>query len=248
MEVLILAAGFGTRLYPITERIPKALVKVKGKPVLDYIIKKLLEVPEIEKINILSNTKFYINFIEWAKEFEKKAGKVKIKIINNGINSDLERKGAIADLKYSLQIINPEEDLLILACDSLFEFDLNKMISLRNLKNSSIVALKKLNNRELIKKYSCVIIEEDLKIKYFEEKPKNPKSDICATACYLLIEKDLKRIIDGNFYGKDNLGSIIEFLVKNSQVYGQIYENFWIDIGSKEELAEAEKILENTEK
>jgi len=239
MQALILAGGFGTRLYPLTKEIPKALIKINKKPIIEYIIQNLEKINEINEIYILSNNKFYINFLEWFNNFKNKTTK-KIKILNNGEYS--KEKGAINDFKYCLNIIN-NQDLLLLAADNFFEFNLQELINLSKNKDSSVVALKTLKSRKLIKKYSCVLLNNEEKIIFFQEKPQEPKTNICATACYFLKQTDIKKIKNHTFGKLNNLGEILDLLHKESKVYGRIYKDFWIDIGSFKELEKANKHL-----
>ncbi len=239
MNALILAAGFGKRLYPMTIDIPKALIEINGKPTIEHLLEKIKEINEIEQIYILSNNKFYINFLEWLKNFQsKKNNSIKIKILSNGINAETEQRGAIADLIYALNTIN-HKDLLVLASDNLFNFSLKELYDLSDAKNSSAISLRIIDDKELIKKYSCVLLDEDNKIISFEEKPKEPTSNICATACYFFIEKDLKKIKHHDFNNFDHLGEIIAFLHKTSKVFGKLSDGYWFDIGSVEELEKA---------
>jgi glucose-1-phosphate thymidylyltransferase len=241
MEVLILAAGFGTRLYPLTKSIPKALVKINKKPAIEYIIDKVKGIPDLETIYVLSNNRFHINFVEWLDGFKRENSASKVKIINNGVNSEVEKKGAVADIKYAIEAINPKKGLLILACDGLFEFDLKEVIDLHKEKNSSVIAIKMLPDLELIKKYSCVTMEEDGRVSSFMEKPENPISNLCSIACYMLTREDLNKILNNPFRDMENMGNIVNFLTKESKVYGKCFNGFWIDVGSFEELDFAEK-------
>lgn len=237
MHALILAAGFGTRLYPLTENIPKALVKIKGKPIIENTIDKINET-EAKKIYIVSNNKFYINFLEWLDKLKKTKEETakKIKIINNGINSIEEAKGHAVEIKNFLDRINIDDDLIVLACDNFFKFDINDLVLLSRGKNSSVIALKKIEDKELIKKYSYVLLNENNKITYFEEKPSEPKSSIIATMCYFLLKPDLELIKNKKIEEFKNIKNILEFLHKESNIYGKIFDEFWTDIGTKEEL------------
>ena len=124
MDILILAAGFGTRLYPITINLPKALIKVNNKPIIEHSIEKL-NMLNPENIYILSNNRFYPKFLDWLKSYNNP----KIKLFNNNINFEKEKLGAVRDLKNTLKLINSEE-VLVLASDNLFEFDLRELYEL----------------------------------------------------------------------------------------------------------------------
>lgn len=245
MNTLILAAGFGKRLYPLTIDIPKALIEINGKPTIEHLIERIKEIKEIEQIYILSNNKFYINFIEWLKNFQSKDNhSIKIKILSNGINTEAEQRGAIADLIYALKTINCT-DLFVLASDNLFSFSLKELYDLSLTKNSSTIAIRIIENKELIKKYSCVMLDKNYRIISFEEKPREPKSNICSTACYFFIKKDLNKIKLHAFNNFDHLGEIINFLHKKSRVFGKLSGGYWFDIGSVEELEKAREYLKN---
>src|SRR4030042_1249559 len=179
MQALILAAGFGTRMYPLTRDTPKALIKIKNKPLIEHIIEKLKEVKNIETIYVLSNNRFYTEFLEWLDSYKIK-NKFKIKILNNGINYEYEKKGAVSDFKLSLRFIK-EGDLFLIASDNLFEFDLNKLVDISREKNSSTIILRETEDLEMIKRCNHIFLDEYEKIVFYEEKPKEPKSNIFST-------------------------------------------------------------------
>jgi len=232
MNALILAAGFGTRMYPFTENTPKSLIKINNKPVLDFMIENLEKVKDIKNIYLITNNKFYIDFLEWKK------GR-KIKIINNGINDKKDKKGAIADLKSALKIMD-KDDLFIFAADNLFDFNLEEMMNLSKEKKSSVVALKIIKDIEKVKKFNHIFLDKENKIIFFEEKPQEPRSNICSTACFYVTKQDLEKIENNNFENADNIGEIVGFLQKKSIIYGRVFDEFWCDIGSIEDINKAE--------
>jgi len=240
MQALILAAGFGTRLYPITRDMPKALIKINEIPLIEYTINKLKGIREVKTLYILSNNRFYIDFLEWVDSYRKKDPHLKIKILNNGTNYDYEKRGAVEDFKLALKFME-EDDVFLLASDNIFEFELNQLINLSKEKDSSAVILRKTDDLELIKRCNHIFLEENNKIVFYEEKPKEPKSNIFSVACYFLKKGDVEKIKKHKFENVDNFGNIISFLYKESNVYGKIFNGFWADIGSKEEL---EKVRE----
>jgi len=241
MDVLILAAGFGTRLYPLTQNLPKALIQINNKPLINYTIERINQIPEVENIYILSNNKFFKNFLKW-KENSKDLTDKKIKILNNGVDNVKDRQGVLNDFKYALEFID-KRDLLILSSDNLFEFDLKKLVDLGNQKNSSGSVLKIINDKELIKKYSCVLLDKENKIIKFTEKPKNPESNLVSVWPYHLKKHDLEHIRNSE---GDETENIIDFLHTKTNVLGHILEDFWCDIGCLEELKSAEEYFSNT--
>lgn len=243
MNALILSAGFGTRLYPLTRDTPKALIKVNGKPLIEHIIEKIGEVRGMESIYILSNNRFYTEFLEWMDDYKRKS-ESRIKLLNNGVNYEYEKKGAVSDIKFSLNFIK-ESDLFLIASDNLFEFDLNKLINISDKENASSTLLKKAENKELIKKYNNIFLDKNNKIVFYEEKPEEPRSNIFSTACYFLKKQDTEKIKNHNFQNSDNFGEIISFLHKESEIYGHLTDKFWCDIGSLEELEKAKEYFKN---
>tara|TARA_Y100000310_G_scaffold269519_1_gene282733 strand:- start:647 stop:1372 length:726 start_codon:yes stop_codon:yes gene_type:complete len=240
MDILILAAGFGTRLYPLTKNTPKALIPINNKPLINYTIERINQIPEIETIYILSNNKFSTNFLKWKDNFKHLTNK-KIKILNNGVNHESESKGVLRDLQHTLNIIKHDE-LLILGSDNLYCFDLNKIIKIAKEKQTSVNALKAID-KELIKKYGCVLLDENNKIINFQEKPENPKSNLASIFCYYLIKKDLDNIKIQESFKVEN---IIEHLYNNFDIHTYYFKEPWFDIGSLEELKNAEEFLSNS--
>ena len=237
MDSLILAAGFGTRLYPLTHDTPKALIDINGKPIIEYTIKKIEEIADVDTIYILSNNKFYKHFIEWLSGFKNSTSK-NIKILNNGVNKDLEARGVLKDLKYSLNKMDSQEELLILGSDNLYCFDLNKVIEIGRKNQAGVTAIRK-TKKELTKKYSSVLLDKNNKIISFEEKPKNPKSNLASIFYYYLTKKEID-IMKTETFSKD-MKNIIEVLYKKRDFYGYHFNEQWFDIGSLEELVNARK-------
>ena len=233
MNILILAGGFGKRMYPLTENMPKALIPVKKKLVLEHVLEQLKKLKEVESVYILSNNKFHINFLEWLEDFKKRDEfSKKIKILTNGVNNDEERKGALGDLNFGLSLLGSSETL-VLSSDDIFDFNLQDLIDLSRIKNSSTVALRFMDF-ERIKNFSSVVLDENFKVTHFEEKPLAPKSNLCALACYYLIKKDIEKFKKeiGSVENKDRLGNIVKILVENSRIHGKIFDGFWSDVAS----------------
>ena len=148
MKALILAAGYGTRLYPLTIDVPKPLLAVAGRPAIEYCVDKLSEVG-VDSICVITNSKFYNDFLNWRNEFKSK---IPIKIINDGTHSKEERLGAVGDMAFAIEKESIEDCLLVMAADNIFDFSLKELVHLFNRKKSSVVAGRKLT-KERIKYY-----------------------------------------------------------------------------------------------
>jgi|TARA_B100001971_G_C18211408_1_gene550936 glucose-1-phosphate thymidylyltransferase len=243
MDVVILAAGYATRLYPLTDNTPKPLLKVAGKPIVEHIISKLEELDDINNIYLVTNDKFEQNFIEWSCNFNSKKP---IEIINDNTKSNDDRLGALGDINHAINAKKIDDDFMVIAGDNLFEFSLQKIINLFEGKKSNIIALCDVKDLKLAKHYGVVEIENDI-VAGFEEKPSNPKSTLISTGIYLFPKKTIlliKQYIDeGN--NPDKTGSFIEWLHKREIVYVYITDKAWYDIGNFEQLEVANKHYED---
>jgi len=240
MKAIVLAAGYGTRLYPLTLNKPKPLLKVAGKPILEHILFRIEEVDDVDEIFIVTNDKFYSHFLEWSKKYKSNK---KIKVINDGTKTNEGRLGAIGDIHFVVNNEKIDDSILVVGGDNLFEFSLHHMTLFFKEKKSPVVALCDIKDKELAKKYGIADINQDKKIISFHEKPSKPKSTLASTACYIFSKKDLEELEKIIAQGKrpDNLGDFIKFLSEKKHVYGFVFSENWFDIGSKEQLEKANK-------
>jgi|TARA_B100001964_G_scaffold217781_2_gene258176 glucose-1-phosphate thymidylyltransferase len=243
IKAILLAAGYGTRLYPLTLNKPKPLLEINNKPMIEHIIPKIEEIADIDEIYVITNNKFYKTFVEWKIGYRTNK---KIEIINDETNSDEDKLGAIGDMQFAIKNKNIDDDILIVAGDNLFEFSLRKLNDFFKEKNVSVIALYDVKDKNIIKgKYGAVEIDQNNKIIGVEEKPEEPKTTLASTACYIFAKKDIeeleKCIKDHN--KPDNLGDFIKYLANKEDVYGLAFTERWIDIGSKEQLEEARNTL-----
>jgi|SRR3989344_6969636 len=242
MQALILAAGYATRLYPLTENTPKPLLKVGDKTIIEHILTKLEAIEDISQVYIVTNDKFYPMFKDWATKIRSP---FKLKILNDKTQSNEDRLGAVGDIHFVAQQEKIKDDLLVIAGDNLFGFSLLDFTYLFKKKNSSIVAFHDLKDKHKVKEKYGVGILNGSRIVDFEEKPVNPKSSLASTFCYLFPQNILSRI---HFYAKegnlDNGGDLIRWLVNNNEVHAFVFDEHWFDIGTFESLEEAKKVYE----
>ena len=246
MNVLILAAGYATRLYPLTLNKAKPLLDVAGKPMVEWVVENLRGVAEIETIYIVTNTKFFADFETWARNYQSANPQFRFKIINDGSSTDENKLGAIGDINLLLTRESvADSDLLVIAGDNLFRESLAGFIDYAR-KTEATVGVHRVVDSEAIKKYGVVTVDGEGVITHFEEKPKEPKSSLAAIALYFYSKKVLPLfttyIAAGN--NPDQPGLFLQWLyprkpVNTFQITGQ-----WLDIGSKETLEEADRIFE----
>ena len=243
MKALILAAGYATRLYPLTENQPKPLLEVGKKAILAHLLDKLKEVKGLKEVFVVTNHRFYDRFRSWLVYY---TAPFKIKLIDDGTLSNEDRLGAIGDLNFVLKEEEINEDLMVIAGDNIFGFSLKEFTNFFKNKKKSIVAFRDLKDKEKIKGKLGAGILEGSQVVDFEEKPLEPRSTLAATACYIFSQEDLSLVEKALEQGKaDRPGDLVKFLLKSSEVHGFVTEEHWFDIGSFESLQEAENFYKN---
>ncbi len=240
MKVLVLAAGYATRLYPLTENTPKPLLKAGEKTIINHILAKVEEIENVKDVYVVTNDKFYSTFLNWSKTLKSPFN---IKILNDGTKSNEDRLGAIGDIHFVVQKENINDDLLVIAGDNLFGFSLSQFVDFFHQKKSSVVAFHELKSLEKVKGKYGVGILQGSKVVGFEEKPTEPKSSLVSTACYLFQKSDLSHLQDLIRMGKaDAPGNLITYLAEKSEVHGFVFDEHWFDVGSFESLEGAKRV------
>lgn len=239
MKGLILAAGYGTRLYPLTLDRPKPLVKVGGKTILERLLKKFEELDSCDEVYIVTNDKFYTMVDKWIKE---RSFSVEVKVINDHTQTNEDRLGAIGDINLVLEQEKPDSDVLIVAGDNLFEFTIRDFIDFAKEKGNLSVALYDVRDIVLAKKYGIVSLDADRRIEDFQEKPSEPKSTLSSTGIYYLPQPKLS-ILDAYMKTdsvKDAPGNFVKWVSENDAAYGYVFTEGWYDIGDKKSLEKAD--------
>jgi glucose-1-phosphate thymidylyltransferase len=235
MKALILAAGYATRLRPLTDSIPKQLLPVGGRPLLDWILAKLRET-DADEIHLVTNARFAADFERWA------AGK-DVVVHDDGTTSNEDRLGAIGDMRFVQERAGLDDDLLVVAGDNLFEFSLRDYVAFwRAHDGASAIAVHDVRDRELARQYGVVEVDETMRVVGLVEKPENPTSTLAATATYLYTREHAAwfdaYLRDGN--PPDAPGNYVVWLHARAPVYAYRFEGEWFDIGNHEQLLEAD--------
>jgi len=243
MKAIILAAGFGTRLYPLTRNIPKALIKLGDKTLLDHLVGKLDRFPIIDEIVIVSSKRFYQNFKRWKKEsFYQKP----IRIIHNGVNDPEKRLGAVRDLELSLgSSRGTPESFLVFCGDNYFDFPIGYfLLPCLGHSRCTFIGLYDVGEKALASQYGVVDMNEAGRIIRFDEKPDAPASTKVSVGVYHMSPEARLRLheyLDIEKRNPDRIGDFFAWLTDREPVFGVVFEGAWFDIGSKESYEKAAK-------
>ena len=245
MKVIILAAGYATRLYPLTLTQPKPLLPVAGQPMVEYVLDNLAPIGGIDRIYVVTNNKFAGHFQKWSDEYRARKAKLNFTIVNDGSTDDTNKLGAIGDIYFVLKTQNVDDDVIVVAGDNLFSKKLEGFGQFCHEKNAPVLALYDVGNLEEIKKYNSISLDQEGRITFFEEKPKNPTSTLTGIALYFYPKSTLplirQYITEGN--NPDQPGRLIQWLYPRTPVFTWKVPGIWYDIGSKETLEEANRIF-----
>lgn len=231
MKCLILAAGYATRLYPLTENFPKPLLKVGEKTILDWLVDDIHTSSLVDEYIVISNHKFAEHFENWAK-----TKSMKITVLDDGTSSNETRLGAVKDILFAIDTLSLSDDLLIIAGDNVLDFSLVKFINYAKAKGTSCVMRYFEESLQKLTKTGVLEIDDDSQIVGMEEKPQNPKSHWCCPPFYFYKAEDAalieEAINDG--CGTDAPGSFVAWLSANRTVHAMEMPGSRYDIGNLE--------------
>ncbi len=242
MKTIILAAGYATRLWPLTLNKPKPLLKVGKKLMIEHILTRLENIKDINDIYIVTNTKFVGNFKVWKKSYPSRK---RISVIDDGMKALEDRRGSIGDMIFSINKKNIATDILVIAGDNIFDFNLTGFIKSAKVNSpSATIGLFDIGDIKFAREYGIVALDKSCRIISFKEKPKQPKSTLAAMCLYYFPKQKIRLLrkyeADGN--PLDLAGSFIKWLSHKEPVYGYIFKGRWLDIGNKRALKRAQSI------
>jgi glucose-1-phosphate thymidylyltransferase len=233
MKALILAAGYGTRLYPYTQYFPKPLIKVGKKPIIDSLVEKLEEVEDLSRIIVVTNGRFFGQFEKWRKALKTKQ---RIVIYNDLTRSPEEKLGAVADMALVFKNEGSKEDFLVIGGDNYFHEPLADFVRFARQKSpNACVGVVDVKKKSEARHYGVVRLNRSGRITQFWEKPAHPGTSLVAMCLYHFPAAKLKLSSD---YLKscstchDTIGLYISWLTRKYSVYGFTFKDSWYDVGS----------------
>lgn len=238
MKCLILAAGYATRLYPLTENFPKPLLKVGAKTILDWLVDDIDEAGLVDEYVVISNHKYAHHFEDWAK-----TKKQKITVVDDGTSTNETRLGAVKDIQFAIDAKKLDADMLVIAGDNVLDFSLTKFVRYAKEKNTSCIMRYYEPEQKKLTKCGVVCINENDKILNMEEKPAVPKSNWCCPPFYYYTREDAQLIQKGinSGCGTDAPGSYIAWLCTQIEVHAMEMPGSRYDIGNLESYEKVQK-------
>lgn len=240
MKCVLLAAGYATRLYPLTKDLPKSLLLVGGKTILEHILAKVDEVPEIDEIILVSNELFYTKFIDFTEA--RDAGKL-LRVLSDGTMDNAHRRGAIADLVYAIDVAKIKDDILVLAADNIFDFSLRDFVAFFEMSKNDCVTVYEEKDLIALRKTGVAELDEKNRLLSFEEKPQHPRSNFAIPPFYIYSRRtiDLIREYSKSHDNQDAPGNLVKWLVERKTIYAYKFLGTRYDIGSLESYEATKK-------
>ena len=231
MKCLILAAGYATRLYPLTENFPKPLLEVGGKTILDWLVDDIDTAGLVDEYVVISNHKYAQHFEKWA------AGKsMKVTVVDDGTSSNATRLGAVKDIQFAVDALKLDDDMLVIAGDNVLSFSLTEFIRYAKQKNTTCIMRYHEPSEQKLHKCGVVEVGEDDRVLSMEEKPAQPKSHWCCPPFYYYTRRDARLVPQGieAGCGTDAPGSYIAWLCTQTTVHAMRMPGQRYDVGNLE--------------
>lgn len=238
MKCLILAAGYATRLYPLTENFPKPLLKVGEKTILDWLIDDIDTAGLVDEYVVISNHKYAPHFSAWAQEKPQR-----ITVVDDGTDTNETRLGAVRDIQFAIDALHLDDDMLVIAGDNVLDFSLTRFVHYAREKDTSCIMRYYEANGQRLTKCGVVEIDADDRILSMEEKPAQPRSHWCCPPFYYYTRADAALVEKGiaSGCGTDAPGSYIAWLCTQTPVHAMEMPGSRYDIGNLASYEQVQK-------
>lgn len=240
MKCLILAAGYATRLYPLTENFPKPLLSVGEKTILDWLVDNIAETGKVDDFVVISNHKFAAQFEAWAAV----KSMPNITVVDDGTSTNETRLGAVRDIQFALERTRIQDDLLIIAGDNVIDFSFNSFLTFAERKHTSCVMTHEEHDLKKQQKTAIITFDETGRITSYEEKPQQPRGNYAVPPFYFYRAEDAARIPEAlaNGCGTDAPGSFAAWLSRQTKVHAYVMPGKRFDIGDLTSYQQVQKV------
>ncbi len=241
MKCIILAAGYATRMYPLTENFPKPLLEVGGRTIMDRLIDDIETIQTVDECVVVTNHRFITHFKEWA---DKQARRFDIAVLDDGSTENDNRLGAVKDLDFVIKECGIDDDVLVLAGDNLLDFSLKGYVDFFVTKKHSSIMYYREPELARLQRTGVIAIDDDSKVLTMQEKPKEPVSDCAVPPFYIYAKEDLHCISEAVAYGVnvDAPGNLLSKMCQYCEIYAYEMPGKRIDVGC---LADYERIKDS---
>ena len=246
MKNIVIAAGYATRLYPLTENFPKPLLKIGERSILDRILDDVDGIEDIDEHIIVTNHKFAEIFNNWVSERKQKPGTKPIRIIDDGTTDNENRLGAVKDLLLAIDEFDINDDIMVLAADNVLDFSFQGFVNFFKQKNTSVIMCYHEPELYKLQRTGVIAVDEDMKVLEMQEKPEHPVSNWAVPPFYIYKKNDLPLIRDclNHGCGFDAPGNLAHYLVNATTIHAWIMPGSRYDIGSLDSYKEAQILFQ----
>ena len=246
MKNIVIAAGYATRLYPLTENFPKPLLKIGERSILDRILDDVDGIEDIDEHIIVTNHKFAEIFNNWVSERKQKPGTKPIRIIDDGTTDNENRLGAVKDLLLAIDEFGINDDIMVLAADNVLDFSFQEFVNFFKQKNTSVIMCHHELELYKLQRTGVIAVDEDMKVLEMQEKPEHPVSNWAVPPFYIYKKNDLPLIRDclNHGCGFDATGNLAHYLVNATTIHAWIMPGSRYDIGSLDIYKEAQILFQ----
>ena len=246
MKNIVIAAGYATRLYPLTENFPKPLLKIGERSILDRILDDVDGIEDIDEHIIVTNHKFAEIFNNWVSDRKLKPGTKPIRIIDDGTTDNENRLGAVKDLLLAIDEFDINDDIMVLAADNVLDFSFQGFVNFFKQKNTSVIMCHHEPELYKLQRTGVIAVDEDMKVLEMQEKPEHPVSNWAVPPFYIYKKNDLPLIRDclNHGCGFDAPGNLAHYLVNATTIHAWIMPGSRYDIGSLDSYKEAQILFQ----
>ena len=240
MKAIVIAAGYATRLYPLTLDFPKGLLVVGGRAIVDYLMDQIETVPDVDGVYLVTNNRFAGHYGRWAAG---RNGRLDVDVIDDGTTSNENRLGAVGDIRFAIQTRDISDDVLVCGSDNLFRFRLKDLVADFRANPAAHICVCHVDDPEDRRRRGIAVLDGENRVVKFDEKPEQPESCWGSAAIYVYPAATIKRFDEYVESGRtpDAPGHFVEWLCRVEPVYAHRIRGSTIDIGSPKALEQARR-------